>query len=83
MGHFWCDLGCEARILELAKSEKSGGVEFCCYAQQVARGRRHHLCDGLGVVAAPAWLIAPRLATSKKRRREIEEGMNYTKMHKN
>jgi hypothetical protein len=34
------------------------------------------------VVAAPAWLLAPDWR-DLDRRREIEEGMSPTKMHKN
>jgi hypothetical protein len=67
--------GARDGVFEPAKSEKSGEVKFCRNSQQVARERRHHLCNERGVVAAPDW-------RDLNRRREIEEGMNFTKMHK-
>ena len=80
LGEIW---GARDGFFEWAKSEKSGEVKILplCTAGGTG-GRRHHPCNGRGVVAAPAWLLAPDWR-DLDRRREIEEGMSPTKMHKN
>jgi hypothetical protein len=57
-------------------------AEFCHFGRETTREKRwHHHWYGRGAVAAPAWLLAPDWR-DLDRRREIEEGMNFTKMHK-
>ena len=82
-GPFWVRFGGRGTgFLSWPKVKKVAGWNFAAMHRRRHRERRHHLCNGVGGVAAPAWLIAPRLATSKKRRREIEEGVKFAKMHK-
>ena len=79
LGEIW---GARDGVFEWANSEKSGEVKILplCTAGGTG-GRRHHLCNGRGAVAAPAWLVAPDWR-DLNRRREIEEVVSSTKMHK-
>ncbi len=61
--------------------KKVAGWNFAAMHRRRHGERRHHLCNGVGGVAAPAWLIAPDWR-DLNRRREIEEGMKFAKMHK-
>ena len=79
---FCSDLGGRGTgFLSRLKVKKVAGWNFAAMHRRWHGERRHHLCNGVGGVAAPAWLIAPDWR-DLNRRREIEEGMKFAKMHK-
>jgi hypothetical protein len=81
-GPFWVRFRVRGTgFLSRLKVKKVAGWNFAGIRGRWHGSRRHHLCNGRGAVAAPAWLAAPDWR-DLNRCRENEEGMNFTKMHK-